>query len=74
MIQDLHSQGRTVLLTTHYMEAEQLAEWVYIIDVGQVVAQGAPKTLIAELGGSATISVAADRQATLEQVPRGASC
>jgi ABC-2 type transport system ATP-binding protein len=69
MIQDLHSQGRTVLLTTHYIEeAEQLAEWVYIIDVGQVVAQGAPKTLIAELGGSATISVAADRQATLEQL------
>ena len=70
MIQDLHSQGRTVLLTTHYIEeAEQLAEWVYIIDVGLVVAQGAPKTLIAELGASATISVAADHQAALEQLP-----
>lgn len=70
MIEDLHSQGRTVLLTTHYIEeAEQLAEWVYIIDEGQVVAQGAPTTLIAQLGASANISVAAPEQANLESLP-----
>ena len=70
MIEDLHRQGRTVLLTTHYIEeAEQLAEWVYIIDGGQVVAEGAPTTLIAELGAAATISIAADQGAQLEAIP-----
>jgi len=70
MIKDLHHQGRTVLLTTHYIEeAEQLAERVYIIDGGQVVAEGAPATLIAELGAAATISVAADSRAQLEALP-----
>ena len=70
MIEDLHSQGRTVLLTTHYIEeAEQLAELVYIIDGGKVVAEGSPTTLIAELGAAATISVAADPEAKLEALP-----
>lgn len=69
-IENLHRQGRTVLLTTHYIEeAEQLAEWVYIIDGGKVVAQGAPTTLIADLGASATISVAAAEDARLEVLP-----
>lgn len=70
MIKDLHSQGRTVLLTTHYIEeAEQLAEWVYIIDGGLVVGEGAPTTLIAELGAAATISIAAPPGAQLEAIP-----
>ncbi len=70
MIEDLHSQGRTVLLTTHYIEeAEQLAEWVYIIDGGKVVDQGAPTTLIAQLGAAASISVAADQDAKLSELP-----
>lgn len=69
-IEGLHRQGRTVLLTTHYIEeAERLAEWVYIIDEGQVVDQGAPITLIAQLGASATISVAAPESASLEALP-----
>jgi len=38
LIEELHGQGRTVLLTTHYIEeAEQLAELVVIIDHGRVV-------------------------------------
>lgn len=69
-IQNLHRQGRTVLLTTHYIEeAEQLAEWVYIIDGGMVVAQGAPTTLISELGAAASISVAAPEDARLAVLP-----
>ncbi|MGA7172717.1 MAG: ABC transporter ATP-binding protein [Candidatus Dormiibacterota bacterium] len=70
MIQGLHLQGRTVLLTTHYIEeAEQLADLVYIIDNGKVVAQGAPTTLIAELGAAATISIAAGQDANLGATP-----
>jgi ABC-2 type transport system ATP-binding protein len=70
MIEDLHRQGRTVLLTTHYIEeAEHLAEWVFIMDRGRLVDQGAPATLISALGGSATISVAAAADAQLDRLP-----
>ncbi len=70
MIRDLHRRGRTVLLTTHYIEeAEQLAQWVYIIDRGLVVAAGAPATLIAELGSAPTISVSGPAQPSLDDLP-----
>jgi ABC-2 type transport system ATP-binding protein len=43
--------GRTVLLTTHYMEeAERLCERVAVVDHGRIIAQGAPADLIAGLG------------------------
>lgn len=45
-------QGRTVLLTTHYMEeAERLCDEVAIVDKGKVIARGSPRDLIASLGG-----------------------
>ena len=69
MIRALHDQGRTVVLTTHYIEeADQLAEMVWIIDQGQVVAQGSPSELVAELGAAANVSVAAGEAAGLDQV------
>lgn len=44
-------RGLTLLLTTHYMEeAEALADTVGIIDHGRMVVEGAPSTLIADLG------------------------
>ncbi len=52
LIRDLRAQGRTVLLTTHYMdEAERLCDRVAVVDHGKVIAQGTPRQLIAELGG-----------------------
>ena len=45
------TSGRTVLITTHYMEeAEQLCDRVAIVDHGKVIAQGTPNELIATLG------------------------
>ena len=45
-------QGRTVLLTTHYMdEAERLCDRVAIIHLGKIIALGSPHELIAGLGG-----------------------
>ena len=52
LISDSRRQGRTVLLTTHYMdEADRLCDRIAIIDRGQVIAVGSPEELIASLGG-----------------------
>jgi ABC-2 type transport system ATP-binding protein len=46
MIRNLRSLGKTVLLTTHYMdEAQSLADEVAIIARGEIVARGTPATL-----------------------------
>nr|MDO8119031.1 ATP-binding cassette domain-containing protein [Candidatus Sigynarchaeota archaeon] len=45
-IRDLKNQGKTILLTTHYMEeAEQLSDRVAIIDHGQIIAVDTPAGL-----------------------------
>ncbi len=46
MVEGLKERGKTILLTTHYMEeAERLADRVAIMTRGQVVAEGAPSEL-----------------------------
>jgi len=56
-LQDLHSLGKTILLTTHYIEeAELLCENVAIIDKGRILKEGSPKQLTRDLG-EAGISV-----------------
>ena len=56
MIREMRSAGRTVLLTTHYMdEAERLCDQVAIVDLGRVIARGTPRQLIATLGGEHVI-------------------
>jgi ABC-2 type transport system ATP-binding protein len=55
-------RGKTVLLTTHYLEeADQLAARVAIVDRGRVVAEGTPEELKRELRGDA-IHVDLDRE------------
>lgn len=50
-LRELHAAGKTILLTTHYIEeAEILCEDVAIIDKGKVITEGSPKDLIRELG------------------------
>jgi ABC-2 type transport system ATP-binding protein len=52
------SLGRTVLLTTHYMEeAHRLCDRVAIIDRGKGIALGTPAELIASLGGDLVVEV-----------------
>jgi ABC-2 type transport system ATP-binding protein len=47
MVLDLKSRGKTILLTTHYLEeAEYLADRVAIIAQGKIVAEGTPAQLI----------------------------
>jgi ABC-2 type transport system ATP-binding protein len=50
LIDLLRSEGRSVLLTTHYMEeAQQLCDRVAILDSGKIVALDAPLALVQEL-------------------------
>ena len=52
VVVDLKRQGRTVLLTTHYMdEAERLCDRVAIVDRGRVIALGTPRDLVARVVG-----------------------
>jgi ABC-2 type transport system ATP-binding protein len=56
IIRSFREQGRTVLLTTHYMdEAERLCDRVAVVDHGKVIALGSPRELIASLGGEHVI-------------------
>ena len=50
IVRRMQSEGRTILLTTHYMdEAEALCDRLAIMDHGQVIAAGTPASLIAQL-------------------------
>ena len=51
LIIELRASGRSIVLTTHYMdEAERLCDRVAIVDHGRVIALGSPRELIASLG------------------------
>jgi ABC-2 type transport system ATP-binding protein len=60
VIRSLNDRGRTVVLTTHYMdEAERLCDRVAVVDHGKVIALGTPRQLIADLGGEHVIEFTA---------------
>ncbi len=59
LVDGLKSAGRTIILTTHYMdEAERLCDRVAIMDHGKVIALGTPKELIATVGGEDIVEFA----------------
>jgi ABC-2 type transport system ATP-binding protein len=52
-LRELNGKGKTILLTTHYIEeAEALCDQVAIIDQGKIVTEGSPQELISKLGTS----------------------
>ena len=68
ILRRLRSQGRTILLTTHYMdEAERLCDRVAIVDQGKVIALGTPAQLIAKLGGDHLIEFALEEPAGIAE-------
>jgi len=51
LIEEFKQAGRTILLTTHYMdEAERLCDDLAIMDHGKVIARGTPGALVASIG------------------------
>lgn len=49
LIEKIKTQGKTILLTTHYMEeAYQLCDDIAIMDHGKIIAQGSPDALLAK--------------------------
>jgi ABC-2 type transport system ATP-binding protein len=61
ILEGLHREGQTILLTTHYMEeADQLCERIVIIDHGRALALGSPRELKQTLGADTVITLTID--------------
>lgn len=69
LIKRLRDDGKTILLTTHYMEeAEELCDRVAIMDEGRIVAMKSPDDLIDDLLSTGFRKERATREANLEDV------
>ncbi len=59
VIRELQGRGRTIMLTTHYMDdAEPHCDRVAIVDQGKNIAHGSPRQLIARVGGDHMVEFA----------------
>jgi ABC-2 type transport system ATP-binding protein len=62
IIQTLHKEGKTIVLTTHMMdEAEELCNIVAIMDRGRIIALGSPRQLVKKVKMENTITVVPDK-------------
>ena len=69
VIKTFRADGRTVLLTTHYMEeAEQLCDRIVIIDHGVIIAQGTPRELASRSQALANIALSTARPLERERL------
>ncbi|MDQ7053595.1 MAG: ABC transporter ATP-binding protein [candidate division KSB1 bacterium] len=61
IVTDLRGRGKTILLTTHYIEeAEKLCDRVIMIKEGQIVADGTPFELVSRASGMSTVWIAVE--------------
>jgi len=61
ILHELHAEGQTILLTTHYMEeADQLCNRVAVMDHGRILALDTPGSLKRSIGADTIVTVSAD--------------
>jgi ABC-2 type transport system ATP-binding protein len=69
-IRRMVSRGKTVLLTTHYLqEADALADRVAVINQGEIIAQGTPSEIKAKTAGKRIRCITSLSVNTLRQIP-----
>ena len=67
LVEELKVAGRTIILTTHYMEeAERLCDRVAVMDRGRIIAMGTPRELIASVGGDQIVEFALHESSPLD--------
>jgi ABC-2 type transport system ATP-binding protein len=71
LIQRIKQEGKTIILTTHYMEeAQYLCDEIAIMDYGKIIARGTPRELIKQYSPEMTVILPADNfDHDLEKLP-----
>lgn len=60
ILRKMHSEGQTILLTTHYMEeADSICDRLAIMDHGRILAIGTPKSLKETVGADTIVTLSA---------------
>jgi ABC-2 type transport system ATP-binding protein len=68
LVKEVRHQGKTIYLTTHFMEeAEKLCDWVAILDHGKIVALDTPSALIRSLASDERVSFTVEAGLSAEQ-------
>lgn len=67
LINDIKQDGKTIVLTTHYMdEAYTLCDEIAIMDHGKIIAQGTPKALLKETFNDVILQLPEDEMTTMD--------
>jgi ABC-2 type transport system ATP-binding protein len=73
LIETVRRRGKTILLTTHYMEeAQRLCDEVAIVDHGRIVAQGSPQGLVRAHFPATAVRLPQGSWPAAEPLPEGA--
>jgi ABC-2 type transport system ATP-binding protein len=71
VIQELKESGKTILLTTHYIEeAERLCDRVAILDEGKIIEQGTPREIQRRVLGETQVEITATGRIPVEDMPQ----
>ena len=70
IVERLKEEGKTIFLTTHYMEeAEKLADYIYIIDHGHIIAKGTLSQLISSLDKKSIVEFKLSDKVQISSLP-----